>query len=79
MLEDIWNSLLELSSQFIIPDWGALVGLIPVGLLLLVLLYLAWLVFRFANAGPTRRGKRHVTIIPHAGLLRNPAFLTTFG
>ena len=30
MLEDIWNRLLELTAQFVIPDWGALIALLPI-------------------------------------------------
>ena len=33
-LESWWNSLIDLSEMFIIPDWGALVGLLPILLLI---------------------------------------------
>jgi hypothetical protein len=29
-LQSLWHQLLEFASQFIIPDWGALIGLLPV-------------------------------------------------
>ena len=80
MLEDIWNALIEFSAQFVIPDWGALVLLIPVGLLVLVVAYLLWLVVRFANAGPTRRGKRRLPPIAPAGLhMPGPSFAPLLG
>jgi len=80
MLEDIWNWLIGLSSQFIIPDWGALVALIPLGLLLLVAVYLVWLAIRFANAGPTRRGKRRLPPIAPAGIhMPGPSFAPFLG
>ena len=80
MLEDIWNAIIEFSSQFIIPDWEALVALIPLGLLALVGLYLVWLVFRFANAGPTRRGKRRLDPIAPAGIhMPGPSFAPVLG
>ncbi len=50
-LEQFWNSLLDFTSQFIIPDWGGLIGLLPVFLLigvlgpLLSLLLLAHLIY----------------------------------
>lgn len=50
-LTGFWNALLELTSRFVIPDWSALVGLLPVFLVLLVLgplltlLALGWLVY----------------------------------
>lgn len=50
-LSSFWQSLLDLTSQVVIPDWAALVGLLPVFLVLLVLgplitaLALLWLVY----------------------------------
>jgi plastocyanin len=52
---DLVQTLLDVAATFITPDWGALVSLIPVGLLILVVLYFAWTIRRFATAGPTRR------------------------
>jgi plastocyanin len=61
---DIVKTLLDVAATFITPDWGALIQLIPVGLALLVLLYLVWTVRRFATAGPTRRAPARITPIP---------------
>jgi hypothetical protein len=36
-LGNLWQSFLDFITMFILPDWGALVGLIPILLLLLVL------------------------------------------
>ena len=40
MLERLWTSILELMAQVVTPDWGVLVSLIPVGILILVLVIL---------------------------------------
>jgi len=61
---DIVKTLLDVASTFITPDWGALVQLIPVGLALLVLLYLVWTIRHFATAGPTRRAPARIAPIP---------------
>lgn len=75
MIEDLVTSLVELSAQFVIPDWGELIALLPVFLLVPVVLYLVWLVVRFANAGPTRRGKRRLEPAPPAGIhMPGPSF-----
>jgi hypothetical protein len=29
-LNQIWNTILEITSMFVIPDWGALIGLMPI-------------------------------------------------
>ncbi len=48
----IWDSILELVGSLVSPDWGTLVLLIPLGLLVVVGAYLVWVVRRFATAGP---------------------------
>jgi plastocyanin len=68
VLEDLWNGILDLTSKLVIPDWGALIALIPVGLLIVIAVWLILLVRRFATAGPTRRGKRRIKPVPPPGI-----------
>ena len=68
MLEQAWNSILKFTEQLVIPDWAGLVALIPIGLLVVVILWLLWTVRRFALAGPTQRGKRRLTPVPPPGV-----------
>ncbi len=50
-LNQVWNGLLDLTSKLVIPDWGALIGLLPLFILigvigpLLSLAALAWFVY----------------------------------
>ena len=50
-LNQIWNQILTVLGQVIIPDWGALIGLLPLALLFLLLgpilslLALVWFVY----------------------------------
>lgn len=50
-LERIWQGLLDLTSNFVLPDWGGLIGLLPWAVLLFLvgpivsLLVLAWFVY----------------------------------
>jgi len=60
--------LLDFLTPIVVPDWGALVALIPIGLLLLVLLWLALTIRAFATAGPTRRAPARVKPIPPASV-----------
>ncbi len=66
-LNQIWTDLLKFSETFVVPDWGALVGLLPILLLIgvvgpiLTLLVLAWMRYglvrprvRVAFADPRR-------------------------
>jgi hypothetical protein len=29
-LDELWNKILEITALFVIPDWGALIGLLPI-------------------------------------------------
>jgi plastocyanin len=60
--------LLDFLTPIIVPDWGALIGLIPIGLLLLVVLWLALTLRAFASAGPTRRAPARLTPVPPASV-----------
>jgi plastocyanin len=60
--------ILDLLTPIITPDWGALIGLIPIALLLVVLLWLALTIRAFATAGPTRRAPARVAPVPPASL-----------
>jgi hypothetical protein len=50
-LGGVWNSVLDVTSKLVIPDWGSLIGLLPMFLLvgvigpLVTLLVLAWLFY----------------------------------
>ncbi len=50
-LNQAWNQILDFLSQLVIPDWGALIGLIPLALLVLLLgpilslMALGWLIY----------------------------------
>jgi plastocyanin len=72
LLEQAWNSILKFTEQLVIPDWAALVALIPIGLLGLVALWLLWTIRRFALAGPTQRGKRRLAPVPPPGVHAAP-------
>jgi plastocyanin len=49
-------------------------------LAILVLLFITWTIYRFATAGPTRRGKRRMTPVPPPGThLPGPSFAPILG
>jgi plastocyanin len=75
MIEELWSDLIGFTSQFVVPDWGALIVLLPVFLAIPVFLYITWMIYRWATAGPTRRGKRRMTPAPPPGLhMPGPSF-----
>jgi len=68
MLDKIWTGVLDFTSKLVIPDWGALVNLIPVAIFAIVVLWLLATVWRFATIGPARRVRARVTPSPPAGI-----------
>jgi plastocyanin len=75
MLEEIWNGILELMAQFVIPDWGALIALLPVFIFVLSLVVLAWIFLRLFRAPKPRRGKARLTPRPPPGIhMPGPSF-----
>ena len=67
-MEQLWKSFLHTLEAFVIPDWAALVAIIPLGLAGLVGLWLVFMVYRYATLGPTRRGKRRIAPLPPPGV-----------
>jgi Cupredoxin-like domain/Cytochrome c oxidase subunit IV len=68
MFEDLWNGILELTSKFVIPDWGSVIAMLPVlifALTILVILVLFWRIWRAPKA---RRGKVRVEPVAPAGV-----------
>jgi hypothetical protein len=68
MLQDLWDGILDLTTQFVIPDWGALIGLLPVIMLVVIVLVLARTFLSLARAKPARRGKSRVVPRTPAGI-----------
>jgi plastocyanin len=79
MLEDLWTSILEFTSQFVIPDWGGLIALLPVAIFALVLVVLVVQFWRIARAAPARRGKARIEPRPPVGVhMPGPSFAPIF-
>lgn len=68
MLEQIWNSFLELTAQLVLPDWGVVIGMLPVLIVLPVALVLLMTFRRLLGAPPARRGVRRVEPVTPAGI-----------
>jgi plastocyanin len=80
VIETAWGQLIEFTTQFVVPDWGYLVSLIPLVVLALVALVFGWIGYRYATAGPTRRGPRRIDPLPPASLhMPGPSFAPIFG
>lgn len=60
MFEELWSGILELTAQFVIPDWGAVIALLPIFVIVLVVAVLLWVFLRLWHAPPARRGKTRI-------------------
>src|SRR5664279_5334607 len=79
-MDKIWSSILVFVTQFVSPDWGKLIGLIPLGLLGLVGLYVLWLMRKLATVGPSERGGQPASPAPPDGIhMPGPSFAPVFG
>jgi plastocyanin len=82
-VEDLWNGILDFTSKLVIPDWGSLIGLLPILLLVLVVGFFLWVLARYLGLGPKRRGIRRVAPLPppgvHAGSPSFAPILAAFG
>jgi hypothetical protein len=80
MLEDLWHDLITFTTQFVVPDWGGLIALLPIALAALVFLYLVWNIFRMATAPPKRRGVRRLSPVAPPGIhMPGPTYAPLFG
>jgi plastocyanin len=68
VLEDLWSGILDLTAQFVIPDWGSVIALLPILVIVLVIAVLLWVFLRLYHAAPARRGKRRVVPRTPAGV-----------
>jgi plastocyanin len=80
VLEQIWNGILTWGSQFIIPDWGGLIALLPVFVLVIIILLFARMIWAYATIGPTRiRPARRTPVTPAGIHLPGPTYAPIFG
>ena len=54
MIQQAWDSFLDFISQFVIPDWGGLIALLPVFITILVVLWFIRTIYVYATIGPRR-------------------------
>jgi plastocyanin len=60
MLDELWSGILKLAAQFVIPDWGAVIALLPIFVLVLIVAVLLRVTLGLRRAAPARRGKRRI-------------------
>lgn len=66
--QDLIQTLLDVASQVVLPDWRALVGLFPIFLTILFFAWAAFTVRKFATLGPRRRAPARIQPVTPAGV-----------
>jgi plastocyanin len=80
VIEQIWSNLLNFASQFVIPDWGGLIALLPVFMLVVVILIFARMAWAYATIGPRRvRNPRRTPVAPPGLHMPGPTYAPIFG
>ena len=76
---ELWNWTLDVLSQLVIPDWGALVALLPIAIISLAVLVFALQFRKLARAPKARRGFQPVKPATPAGIhMPGPSFSPVF-
>ena len=79
MLERLWTSILEIMAQFVTPDWGKLIGLIPVAIAILIVFVLIRTFRSLSRAPRIRRGARRIPARTPAGIhMPGPSYSPVF-
>ena len=66
--QTLLDSLLGVAAAFVLPDWKALIALLPIGLGLLFLAWFALTARKFATVGPRRRAPARLQPVTPASL-----------
>jgi plastocyanin len=78
-MDQIWNAILQFTSQFVIPDWGSIISLLPVFMAIIVVAFFIRVAVQWATAGPTRVRPAKIPPVPPAGVhMPGPTFAPFF-
>src|SRR6478736_9331990 len=79
LLERIWTRLLQLTAEFVTPDWGAIIGVLPVLFAVIVIAILIGVFRRLWIQPAARRGKQRIKPSTPAGIhMPGPSFAPAF-
>jgi plastocyanin len=79
MLDQIWTWFLDLTSKLVIPDWGGLIALLPVGIMALIVVWIVFTIRKFRAVPKAGRGKTRIVRKTPAGIhMPGPSFSPFF-
>jgi len=68
LLQDIWDGILNLTKLLVIPDWGALIALLPVFMGIVVIVFFIGRLVQYQRLGPRRRRPGRIKPVTPAGI-----------
>jgi len=79
MIEAVWQWFLDLTALLVTPDWGSLIALLPIAIMVMVLVWVVWMIRKFRVQPRARRGKMPVARATPAGIhMPGPSFAPVF-
>lgn len=79
LLERLWSGILDLTELFVIPDWGALIALLPLFVSLVVVAFLVGTVVRYRRLGARRRRPGRIKPLTPPGVhMPGPTYAPVF-
>jgi plastocyanin len=78
-IQTLWTGILDTLSKLVIPDWGALIALLPLFILVAIALWFLMTVRAYAVLGPRQRGRQFIAVAPAGLHAPGPSFAPAFG
>jgi plastocyanin len=79
LLQNIWNGILDLTKLLVIPDWGALIALLPVFMGVVVIVFFLGRVVQYRRVGPRRRRPGRIKPVTPPGVhMPGPTYAPIF-
>jgi plastocyanin len=80
LLQNLWNGILDLTKLLVIPDWGALIALLPVFMGVVVVVFFIGRLMQLRRLGPRRRRPGRITPVTPPGIhMPGPTYAPFFG
>lgn len=78
-IQKLWTGILDTLSKLVIPDWGALIALLPLFVLIGIALWLLLTVRAYAVLGPRQRGRQYIPVPPGGLHAPGPSYAPVLG
>ena len=80
LLQQIWNGILDLTKLLVIPDWGALIALLPVFMGVVVMVFFLGRLVQYRRLGPRRRRPGRIKPVTPPGIhMPGPTYAPVLG